>query len=196
MRRRGARDEGGARIVVFLAFIILPVIVSSVSPLVDNGAQVKGYAAQYSAQLATAARFDPATQVALTANPNSAGAQVKALIEISGRSPTDVAQVVTVSTRFADQVATLGAVDPATQAGLSSASPSAQAAAALQIAQKFNIGIPAATHRLIAVGQVPPATLAVLAGSGAAVQQAATSLKALGAVPPSVSSYLKPTPPL
>ncbi|MGI8752322.1 MAG: MFS transporter [Acidimicrobiales bacterium] len=179
------------RIVVFLAFIILPVIISSVSPLVDNGAQVKGYATQYSAQLATAAKIDPATQAGLTANPNNASAQVKALSEISGRSPTDVAQVVTVSTRYADQVATLGAVDPATQAGLSSGSPSAQAAAALQIAQKFNIGIPAATQRLIAVGQVPPAALAVLAGSGAAVQQAATSLKALGAVPPLVTSYLK-----
>jgi MFS family permease len=179
------------RVVVFLAFIILPVIVGSVSPLVDNGAQVKGYAAQYSAQLATAAKIDPATQAALTADSNNPTAQVKALSEISGQPAAAVARVITVSTTYASQVATLGALDPATQAGLRSGSPSAQAAAVVQIAQKFNIAIPAATQRLIAVGQVPAADLAVLSASGPPVQKAAASLKALGEVPASVTSYLK-----
>ncbi|MGH3265409.1 MAG: MFS transporter, partial [Trebonia sp.] len=57
--------------------------------------KVQSLASKYSAQLATAAKIDPATQAALAANPSDQAAQVKALSEISGVSAANVATVVT-----------------------------------------------------------------------------------------------------
>ncbi len=42
------------RIVVFLSFILIPVVINSVTPLVNYGAQVSAYATQYKTQLAFA----------------------------------------------------------------------------------------------------------------------------------------------
>ncbi|MCU4183651.1 MFS transporter [Acidiferrimicrobium sp. IK] len=179
------------RIVVFAAFLVLPAIVTSTSPLVDQGPRVQALATKYAAQLATAAKLDKSTSAALAANPTDPATQVKALSEISGKSVAQVAAVVTASTVYAQQVATLGAVDQATLLQAQAGNTAAQASAVAQIAKKFNIGVPEATQRLIALSKVPQSTLVALATSGAAVQSAAAQLKALGAVPVSDLSYLQ-----
>jgi MFS family permease len=178
------------RIIIFVAYIILPHVVTSTNALVNQGPQVQAYAAKYPALTTAGAKLDPATSAALTANPNDPAAQVKALSEISGVGVPQVTQVVTASKTYASQIATLQAIDPATQAQLQTGSRAAQATAVGEIATKFGIDVPAATQRLVAVGQVPPATLAALATSGSKVQTAATQLTALGAVPKPVAAYM------
>ena len=46
--------------------------------------KVQALAAKYQAELATAAKIDPATAAALAANPTDQAAQVKALSEMTG----------------------------------------------------------------------------------------------------------------
>ena len=106
------------RVTIFLAFIILPHVVTSTNPLVNYGTQVAADAKQYAPQLATAAKLTPATSAALAANPNNAQTQVAALSEISGVPQDQVALVVTSSTQYAAQLATAAKLDAATTSAL------------------------------------------------------------------------------
>jgi MFS family permease len=83
-------------------------------------------------------------------------------------------QVQTLSAKYAPQLATAAAIDPATQAALN-ANPADQAAAAKavgDIAQKEGVTIPVATAKLIALTKVPKADLAYLQAHGAQVENA------------------------
>ncbi|MHA6761409.1 MFS transporter [Streptacidiphilus sp. PAMC 29251] len=147
--------------------------------------KVQSLAAQYSAQLSTAAKLTPATQAALAATPNDPATQAQALAEISGLSAADVGKVITLSTADKDQLATAATIDPATQQALAAnpADTAAQTKAVGEIATGFGIPPAAAIAKLQALGQVPAADLAFLTTNGKQVQDAVTKLTALGAVP-------------
>jgi MFS family permease len=83
-------------------------------------------------------------------------------------------QVQALSAKYAPQLATAAAIDPATQAALN-ANPANQAAAAKavgDIAQKEGVTVPVATAKLIALTKVPRADLAYLQAHGAQVENA------------------------
>jgi ACS family D-galactonate transporter-like MFS transporter len=153
--------------------------------------KVQSLAAQYKAQLATAALLKPATSAALTANPTDPATQAEALSEISGKSVADVAKVVTLSAQYKDQLATAATLDLPTQAALANnPTPAIQAKAVGEIAAGRHLSPAAATAKLQALGQVPPADLAFLSANGAAVQTAGAQLTALGAVPAADLAFL------
>ncbi len=83
-------------------------------------------------------------------------------------------QVSTLSAKYAQQLATGAAIDPATQAALKAnpANKAALARAVGEIAQKEQVSVPVATARLIALTKVPPADSAFLAAHGVQVENA------------------------
>jgi hypothetical protein len=145
------------RLVIAVSVFIVPHIVNTVSTLVEQGPSVAAaqadanklapglvdalqqnptvgptaaaYGAKYGAQLATAAKIDPATAAALTANPNDAAAQAKALSELSGVSVGDVAAIVTA-----------GKIDPATLAALT-ANPTDQQAGIKAVSEISGVSV-------------------------------------------------------
>ena len=80
------------RVVIAVSVLILPSVISSMTPLVTYGSQAATISAQYAPQLATLAAIDPQTQAALQASPSDTAAQAKAVGEIATTfkiSPTD-----------------------------------------------------------------------------------------------------------
>jgi hypothetical protein len=71
------------RVVIAVSVLILPSVISSMTPLVTYGTQAATISATYPQQLATLAVIDPGTQVALSANPADTAAQAKAVGEIA-----------------------------------------------------------------------------------------------------------------
>jgi hypothetical protein len=71
------------RVVVALSSLLVPFVISSMTPLVTYGGQVSTLAAQYAPQLATAQAIDPKTQAALNANPADTAALTTAVGEIA-----------------------------------------------------------------------------------------------------------------
>lgn len=70
------------RAVVAISIFILPYVVSSTNPLVDYGSQVAAIEHAYPQQVQTLGEIDPHTLVALTANPDSLPAGLKAAGEV------------------------------------------------------------------------------------------------------------------
>jgi MFS family permease len=70
------------RIVVFLSFLLIPVVINSVTPLVNYGAEVAVASAKYAPELQTAATVDPATLATLAKNPTDPTAGAKAVGEL------------------------------------------------------------------------------------------------------------------
>jgi hypothetical protein len=68
--------------VVFLSFLLIPVVINSVTPLVNYGAEVAVASAKYAPELQTAAAVDPATLATLAKNPTDATAGAKAVGEL------------------------------------------------------------------------------------------------------------------
>jgi MFS family permease len=71
------------RVVIAVSVLILPSVISSMTPLVTYGTQAATISATYPQQLATLAVIDPATQAAMSANPADTAAQAKAVGEIA-----------------------------------------------------------------------------------------------------------------
>ncbi|HWC84358.1 MAG TPA: MFS transporter [Pseudonocardiaceae bacterium] len=71
------------RVVVAVSIALMPLVVSSMTPLVEHGSQVQALSTRYAAQLKTLAAIDPATQAALAANPADPAAGAKAVGEIA-----------------------------------------------------------------------------------------------------------------
>jgi MFS family permease len=71
------------RIAVAGSFLVLPFVVTSMTPIVEHGAQVQTLATKYSPQLTTAAAIDPATLASLNATPPPGSAVAKAVGEIA-----------------------------------------------------------------------------------------------------------------
>lgn len=71
------------RIVVALSFLILPAVITSVTPVTNYGPRLQAIAAAYPQQIATLKALDPATRDALKADPGDRAAVVRAVGEIS-----------------------------------------------------------------------------------------------------------------
>ncbi|MGN6724040.1 MAG: MFS transporter [Marmoricola sp.] len=181
------------RTIAAAAIILGPTVVNTVNTLVTDGPQVQALATKYSSQLATAAKLTPATSAALTAKPNDPTVQAQAVSEISGKSVAVVGKVITLSTTYKTQLATIAAIDPKTQAALlaNQNDQQAQATAVGEIAKGFKISATAATNRLLAAAAVPTSDLLFLNTNGPAVQTAGNALQALGAVPAKDLNYLQ-----
>jgi len=74
------------RVVVAVSFLIIPFVVTSVSPVVDYGPTLQGIEARYGPEVATLAEIDPATLARLRSNQSDAPAISRALHEIEVRS--------------------------------------------------------------------------------------------------------------
>jgi MFS family permease len=80
------------RVVIAVSVLILPSVISSMTPLVTYGTQAATLSAQYAPQLATLSAIDLKTQAALQASPSDTAAQTTAVTEIATTfkvSPTD-----------------------------------------------------------------------------------------------------------
>jgi MFS family permease len=71
------------RAVIAISILILPSVVSSMTPLVEFGTPVATLSAKYAPQLATARAIDQGTRAALSANPTDQVAAAKAVGEIA-----------------------------------------------------------------------------------------------------------------
>jgi MFS family permease len=184
---------GIIRLVVCLSLIGLIFAVPSANPLVDRGNQVAALAEKYHAQLATAARISPATSESLAKEPTNTSVQAAAVAEIARVPVSVVATVATTSQKYAQELKTLQAIEPATAAALK-ANPNnkaAQAAAVGQIARKLGVPPAQAGQLLAAAAKVPAADLATTAQYGPQVAKATEGLVALGKVPAADLAYLK-----
>ncbi|HEY7260771.1 MAG TPA: MFS transporter [Trebonia sp.] len=111
------------RAVIAISFLIMPAVVSSMTPLVTYGAQVQTLSAKYAQELATGAAIDPATQASLQANPANPVALVKAVGEIATKFQIGPAQATA-------RLVALSKVPPADLAFLKEHGPQVEAAAA------------------------------------------------------------------
>ncbi|GAA1456462.1 hypothetical protein GCM10009619_05430 [Williamsia maris] len=181
------------RVVVTCALVGLIFAIPAAGTLVDKGTPLQALADKYAAPLATLQKLDPATQKALGANPNDQLTQASAVGQIAGVPTTDVVKTVTLSTQYAQQLATAQAVDPVTLATLSGnpTNASAGARAVAQIAQKLAISPTQAITRLQALATVPKADLAFLQSTGTKVQTAGDQLKAAALIPAGDLSYIQ-----
>jgi MFS family permease len=71
------------RAVIAISILILPSVISSMTPLVTYGGQVGTLSAKYAPQLATLAAIDQKTQAALQANPADTAAATTAIGEVA-----------------------------------------------------------------------------------------------------------------
>ena len=168
------------RVTVFVAFLIIPTIISSVTPLVNYGATVSTYAAQYKSQLAfasthpqivanaqkyqvqlgNAVKFapelavisaNPALFAQLAKYPNPAAIPPKLLGQAVAAAGGGAKGAVVLQTIAANQAAITGVIAVAPQ---------------LQAIAPF-------AAQLTALSKVPPRVFAYLKAHGAAVQKAA-----------------------
>ncbi|HWE91081.1 MAG TPA: MFS transporter, partial [Pseudonocardiaceae bacterium] len=82
------------RAVVAISIAVLPFVVTSMTPLVENGAQVQALSTTYAPELRTLAAIDPATQAALAANPTDQAALARAVGDIATAERIGPAQAV------------------------------------------------------------------------------------------------------
>jgi MFS transporter, ACS family, D-galactonate transporter len=181
------------RIVIAISVFIVPHIVTTVSTLVEKGPVAQGLAAKYSTELATAAKVDPTTLAALTANPGDQAAGVKALSEITALPVKDVTTVATLAATQGPALAAAQALDGQTAAALL-ANPNDTTAAGKavgEITTKLKISPAEAVTRLQALGKIPPAQLILVSQDGPKISAATAQLTALGKIPPADTKVLK-----
>jgi len=168
------------RIVVFASFLLIPVVINSVTPLVDFGAQVQAYATQYKSQLAFAQQHPDIVALAQKDKTQIANAQKLApelaVIKAHAALFTQLAKYPNPSTippKLLNQaiaaggggakglkvLQTIGA-NQAAIAGVIAVAPE------LQKIQRF-------AAPLIALSKVPPTVFAYLKAHGTDVQNAA-----------------------
>ncbi len=158
------------RTVVFVSFLIIPVVVHSVTPLVDYGATVSTYAAQYQSQLAFAQQH-PAVVAAAT--------KYRAQLTDAVRFAPELA-VIEANPALFTQLA--GYPDPAT------IPPSLQA----QALAAAGGGVQGQTVLATIVANEPAIEgVIAVAPQLEAVAPYAAQLTALSKVPPSVTAYLQ-----
>ncbi|HEY2281044.1 MAG TPA: MFS transporter [Streptosporangiaceae bacterium] len=185
------------RVVVFVSFLIIPVIVTSVTPLVTYGSTVSAYATQYGPQLAFAqahpavvatAQKVPPTVLATASRlgPQLANAQKfapelaviaahPALFTKLAAAPTNKAlqaQAVAAAGGGAKGIAVVGTIATNQTAinGVIAAAPQLQTIAPYAADLKV---IAPYSAQLTALSKVPPAAIAYLTAHAAAVQKAA-----------------------
>ena len=209
------------RIVIAVTVFIVPHMVNTVSTLVEDGAAVQAgavpgfsaaenrtvrdvaadpsiatkaqtLAAKYQAELATAAKIDPATQFALAANPTDQAAGIKAVSEISGVPAGDVAKIATLNAQHAPAIQAAQAIDQNTITTLltDKTNQAALQTAVQEITSKLGVSAAEAQTRLQDLASLPASDLLVLQQNGQKVVDAQNALVALGKVPAPDTAFL------
>jgi MFS family permease len=96
------------RIVVFLAYLCLPLVVNTVTPLVNYGAQVQAYATQYKAELAFATAHPDVVATAQKIPPNVLASAQKIPPDVLTIVKTDSVQLANAQ-KFAPELAVIQA---------------------------------------------------------------------------------------
>ncbi|MGH3419163.1 MAG: MFS transporter [Streptosporangiaceae bacterium] len=96
------------RIVVFAAYLCLPLVINSVTPLVNYGAQVSAYATQYASQLAFATAHPDVVATAQKIPPNVLASAQKIPPDVLTIVKTDSVQLANAQ-KFAPQLAVIQA---------------------------------------------------------------------------------------
>ncbi|BBH18651.1 hypothetical protein Back2_29380 [Nocardioides baekrokdamisoli] len=167
-------------------------VVQAVAADPTIAAKAQALEATYATELAAAQKLDPATQAALAANPADQAAAGKALVEISGASPADVAKTMQINAQYGAQLQTAQAIDAATQGALlaNPNDPAALQKAVGDIVAALHVTPAVATQRLAALATVPTADLLFMKISGAPVVAAAATLQSLAKVPVADQQFL------
>jgi hypothetical protein len=145
------------RIVVTVSLAVLTLVVPATSILVDQGPRVQAIVDEHRQALGVLGAVDPATQEALTANPNDVGALARALGEVARQQGAGAAEAQAVSkavTTRAPQLAAVQAIPPATRQALlqNPTDPAADAAAVRAIMQRLGVGQRQAIALLTSLG--------------------------------------------
>jgi ACS family D-galactonate transporter-like MFS transporter len=183
------------RLVIAVSVFIVPLVVTTVSTLVEDGPQAQVLAAKYAPELATAQKLTPATSAALAKDPTDLKAGVTAISEVTAIPVADVTTVATLSATQAPAIEAAQAIDPATiQTLLTDKTDTAAITKAVgEITAKLGVSAAEAQTRLQALAAIPPASLLLLQSDGAKIQAAQASLVSLGKVPKADLTLLSKT---
>ena len=96
------------RIVVFVAFLIIPLVINSVTPLVNYGATVSTYATQYASQLAFATAHPDVVAAAQKVPPSVIATAQKIPPSVLATAKTDAVQLANAQ-KFAPELAVIQA---------------------------------------------------------------------------------------
>jgi len=182
------------RVVVVFALTGFIFAVPAANPLVNHGTRVSEDVAGANPALSASENKTMVALVALGAKPTDTTLQAGAISAISGVSAADVGRVITLSTKYADELKTAQALDQATAAALltNPSDPTIQAQAVGQIATKLSLTPAAAVGKLQALALVPATDLIFVATNGPTVQKAAGALTAMANGPLSNPSQYGP----
>jgi ACS family D-galactonate transporter-like MFS transporter len=168
------------RVVVFIAFLIIPTVINSVTPLVDYGATVSAYSAKYQTEIAFAQSHPAVVATAQTYKTQLAHA-VKLAPELAviQAHPALFAQLATYTNPatippklVAQAVAAAGGGAKGTAILTTISANGAAISGVIAVAPKLATVAPYAAQ-LTALSKVPPSVFAYLKAHGAAVQKAA-----------------------
>jgi MFS family permease len=200
------------RVVVFASFLLIPVVINSVTPLVNYGATVSAYATQYSSQLAFASAHPAIVATAQSIPPNVLATAQKIPAPVLATAKADATQLANAQ-KFAPELRVIQA-NPALFARLATYTnpakiPPALAAQAVKAAGGGATGLgvlttisqnQAAINGVIAAGPalatVAPyaadlKTIAPYSAQLTTIAPYSAQLTALAKIPPGVSAYLK-----
>ena len=168
------------RVVVFVAFLIIPTVINSVTPLVDYGATVSAYSAKYQTEIAFA-QSHPAVVATAQTYKTQLGNAVKFAPELAviQANPALFAKLATYTNPatippklVAQAVAAAGGGAKGTAILTTISANGAAISGVIAVAPKLATVAPYAAQ-LTALSKVPPSVFAYLKAHGAAVQKAA-----------------------
>ena len=168
------------RVVVFVAFLIIPTVINSVTPLVDYGATVSAYATKYQSEIAFA-QSHPAVVATAQTYKTQLGNAVKFAPELAviQANPALFAKLATYTNPatippklVAQAVAAAGGGAKGTAILTTISANGAAIGGVIAVAPKLATVAPFAAQ-LTALSKVPPSVFAYLKAHGAAVQKAA-----------------------
>ncbi|MCW2909078.1 MAG: transporter [Actinomycetia bacterium] len=168
------------RIVVFISFLIIPVMINSVTPLINYGSTVSAYATQYKSEIAFAQSHPQIVATATTYKTQLANAQKFAPeLAVIQANPALFAKLATypnpaaIPPKLAAQaVAAAGGGAKGTGILTTIAANGAAIRGVIAVAPKLAAVAPYAAQ-LTALSKVPPPVFTYLKAHGAAVQKAA-----------------------
>jgi hypothetical protein len=200
------------RIVVFLAYLCLPLVINTVTPLVNYGAQVSAYATQYSSELAFASAHPDVVATAQKIPPNVLASAQKIPPNVLTIAKDNSVQLANAQ-KFAPQLAVIQAhpalftklatysnpakIPPALLGqAIAAAGGGAKGVAMLTTISQNKAAINGVIAAAPQLQQVAPyandlKTIAPYSAQLNTIAPYGTQLKALAAVPPSALAYLK-----
>ncbi len=181
------------RIVIAVSVFFVPHVVNTVSTLVEKGPVAQQLAKKYAPEVATATKLDAATAAALAKNPTDPATGVKAVSEVSGVPVADVTTIATLNAQHAKAIAAAKVIDTKTITTLllDKTNTAALGTAVQEITSKLGVSPAEAQARLQDLATIPVDQLLLLQKSGPKVVAGQAKLVALGHVPAADLAVLK-----